>query len=122
MSNPTQPQKRSKDLVVVVAVVVAVGLVSAIFWTAKRAEGARRQDSSAISNLRQLQAGADQYFLVNGVSSVASTTIVSTAPGAMIPSWLWQTVAQETYTPVIVQGAGITASGIAGARTVTYGP
>jgi hypothetical protein len=40
----------------------------------------------------------------------------------MIPSWLWQTVAQETYTPVIVQGAGITASGIAGARTVTYGP
>jgi hypothetical protein len=37
MGNPTQPQKRSKDLVVVVAVIVVVGLVAAIGWTKYRA-------------------------------------------------------------------------------------
>ncbi len=32
-----------------------------------------------------------------------------------------QTVANETYPVVLVQGQPITASGIAGARTVTFG-
>jgi hypothetical protein len=34
---------------------------------------------------------------------------------------IFPTVAQETYTPVIVSGLAITATGISGARTVTFG-
>jgi type IV pilus assembly protein PilA len=120
MSDPTQPQKRSKDLVVVAAVIVAVGLVAAITWSRHQARLERGQTDAVFGNLCNLQAGADQYFLANGVSSVASATLVGTNSTQYVRSWA--TVAQETYTPVIVQGQGISAMGVAGARTVTFGP
>jgi type IV pilus assembly protein PilA len=124
MSNPAQPKQPSNDLIILVGsgIVVVAGLVVAILWSQHPDVDPRRQDKAVISNLRELQAGADQYFLENGVSSVASSTIVSTVPGAMIPSTVWSTVAQETYTAAIVQGQGISAAGVAGARTVTFGP
>jgi type IV pilus assembly protein PilA len=103
------------------AVIVTVGLVVALGWRWNTRVQARMQDSAAISNLRQLQAGADQYFYEHpGVTSVASAVIVGTNSTQYVRSWA--TIAQETYSPAIVQGHGIAAIGIAGARTVTYGP
>ena len=128
MSDPSQPKQPSNwgpnDWVVVAMAIGALGL---FFWGLSGVEfrdvRASSQNKAVLSNLRQLQAGADQYFAEHhGVSSVASATIVGTAPSAMIPSTIWRTVAQETYTPVIVQGQGISAAGVAGARTVTFGP
>jgi len=118
MSDPTQPQKRSTDLVVVVLVVV--GLVAAIGWSWYQARLERGQTDAVFGNLRNLQAGADQYFQENGVSSVAFTTLVGTNPTQYLRSWY--IVAQETYPAVIVQGQSISAMGVAGARTVTFGP
>jgi len=45
MSNPTQPKKRSKDLVVVVWVIVAT-LVTAAWWVVHRAEVRRAEDKA----------------------------------------------------------------------------
>ncbi len=135
MSKPDQPRAASRGWVIVAGVVVAVGLVAAIGWTWFRDIGgpeywagreaadhklANSQDKAVIGNLRQIGAGADQYFLENGVSSVASATIVGTNRSQYVMSF--QTVAQETYTPVIVQGRAISANGVAGARTITFGP
>jgi type II secretory pathway pseudopilin PulG len=121
MGNPTQPQKRSKDLVVVVAVIVVVGLVAAIGWTKYRANIAWHQDDSVLSNLTFIRVAADAYFRDHpGFSSVTYADLVGTNPTQYLHNF--GTVAQETYNPVIVQGAGFTAMGVAGARTITFGP
>ncbi len=54
-------------------------------------------------------------------TSVTTATLVG-SNSTQIANGSFVTVAQETYTPVIVQGQGISAMGVAGARTVTYGP
>jgi type II secretory pathway pseudopilin PulG len=121
MSAPNQPQRPSNDLVMVAAVVVVVGLVAVLIAKGFLADQDRATDKAVIGNLRMIQAGADQYFMEHlGVSSVASTTIVGTNSTQYVRNWA--TVAQETYTPIIVQGHGISAWGVAGARTVTFGP
>jgi len=101
-----------------------VGLCLIVFWPAISAfqnVRASQQDKTVINNLRQIQTGAAHYFAEHpGVSSVASTTIVGTNSSQYVKGLV--TVAQETYTATIVQGAGISASGVGGARTVTYGP
>lgn len=51
---------------------------------------------------------------------MASSTLVGTNSSQYVKSFA--TVAQETYTATVVQGAGISAFGVAGARTVTFGP
>ncbi len=81
----------------------------------------RSQDKAVTNNLRAIKAAADQYFLEHpGVSSVALTALVG--PDSTPPLNSFQTVAHETYSPVIVKGQAVSASGIAGARTITYGP
>jgi type IV pilus assembly protein PilA len=121
MSEPAKTQKPSKGKVVVAAVILAVGLIAAVGWSMYRAVSDGSQDKSIIGNLRQIRAGADYYFVQHpGVTSVASTTIVGTNPSDYVKSFT--TVAQESYTPIIVPEQAVTASGVAGARTVTYGP
>ncbi len=122
MREPIRPKRRTHDPLVVVAVLVAVGLAAAMGWAGWRAFGhsAASQDNAILGNLRNLQAAADQYFLANGVSSVASVTIVGTNSSQYFPTLY--IVAQETYPARIVQGQGISAAGVAGARTVTFGP
>jgi hypothetical protein len=112
----------------VAAVVVAVvGLVAVLgvkqYYVVREQYGKdpARQDKVVTNNLRQIQAGADQYFVEHpGVSSVESVTIVGTNSTQYVKNFV--TVAQETYTAIIVRGQGISAMGVAGARTVTYGP
>jgi len=124
MSNPNQSRPMSYDPFWVIAVVVVVGLVVVVADTFLHPFGRispRTQDRAVTNNLRVLKASADQYFTEHpGVSSVASATLVGTNSTQYIHSWY--IVAKETYTPVVVQGAGISAMGVAGARTISYGP
>jgi type IV pilus assembly protein PilA len=107
-------------LVEIMIVVVIIGLLAAMAIPAFQKVRASSQDKAVVNNLRQMQAGADQYFLENGVSSVASATIVGTNSSQYVKNFV--TVANETYLTEIDQGVALTAAGVAGQRTVTFGP
>jgi type IV pilus assembly protein PilA len=104
-------------LVEIMIVVVIIGLLAAMAIPAFQKVRASSQDKAVSNNLRQLSAAADQYFLENGVSSVASSLLVGTNSSQYIKQV--QTVAGETYTN-LSQGSAVTATGVAGARTITY--
>ena len=105
-------------LVEIMIVVVIIGLLAAMAIPAFQKVRQSSQDKAVLNNARQLSAASDQYFLENGVSSVASADLV----GATNYVKAVNTVASETYPTGSTQGITITISGIAGARTVTYAP
>ena len=105
-------------LVEIMIVVVIIGLLAAMAIPAFQKVRQSSQDKAVLNNARQLSAAADQYFLENGVSTVASTVLV----GATNYVKAVNTVAGETYPTGFTQGITITISGVAGARTVTYAP
>ena len=105
-------------LVEIMIVVVIIGLLAAMAIPAFQKVRQSSQDKAVLNNARQLSAAADQYFLENGVSSVASTSLI----GATNYVKAVNTVAQESYPVGFTQGVTITISGVAGARTVTYAP
>ncbi len=105
-------------LVEIMIVVVIIGLLAAMAIPAFQKVRQASQDKTVLNNARQLSAAADQYFLQNGVSTVASTDLV----GATNYVKVVNTVASETYPDNYTQGITITISGVAGVRTVTYSP
>ncbi|SDS66846.1 prepilin-type N-terminal cleavage/methylation domain-containing protein [Opitutus sp. GAS368] len=105
-------------LVEIMIVVVIIGLLAAMAIPAFQKVRQSSQDKTVLNNARQLSAAADQYFLENGVSTVASTSLI----GATNYVKAINTVAQESYPAGFTQGVTITISGVAGARTVTYAP
>src|SRR5476649_1174982 len=106
-------------LVEIMIVVVIIGLLAAMAIPAFQKVRSSSQDKAVTNNLRQLGTGADQYYLERGVSSVATTDLMGTNSSQYVK--VFTTVANETYPATLFQGAAITASGVAGARTVTYG-
>jgi type IV pilus assembly protein PilA len=105
-------------LVEIMIVVVIIGLLAAMAIPAFQKVRQSSQDKAVLNNARQLSAAADQYYLENGVSSVASVNLV----GATSYVKVVNTVASETYPANFTQGVTITIAGIAGVRTVTYSP
>jgi type IV pilus assembly protein PilA len=105
-------------LVEIMIVVVIIGLLAAMAIPAFQKVRQSSQDKAVLNNARQLSAASDQYFLENGVSTVASANLV----GATNYVKAVNTVASETYPSDYTQGITITIAGIAGARTVTYAP
>ena len=105
-------------LVEIMIVVVIIGLLAAMAIPAFQKVRQSSQDKAVLNNARQLSAAADQYFLENGVSNVASGMLV----GATNYVKAVNTVAGETYPSDFTQGITITIAGVAGARTVTYSP
>ena len=105
-------------LVEIMIVVVIIGLLAAMAIPAFQKVRQSSQDKAVLNNARQLSAAADQYFLENGVSTVASTNLV----GATNYVKAINTVANETYPTNYTQGITVTIGGVAGARTVTYAP
>lgn len=105
-------------LVEIMIVVVIIGLLAAMAIPAFQKVRQSSQDKAVLNNARQLSAAADQYFLENGVSTVASTNLV----GASNYVKAVNTVASETYPTNFTQGVTITITGIAGVRTLTYAP
>ena len=115
MNNVTRSSK-GFTLVEIMIVVVIIGLLAAMAIPAFQKVRASSQDKTVLNNVRQLGAAADQYFLENGVSTAALTSLVGSS--AYVKAL--NTVANETYPDTFTQGTAITVSGIAGARTVTY--
>jgi type IV pilus assembly protein PilA len=105
-------------LVEIMIVVVIIGLLAAMAIPAFQKVRASSQDKAVLNNLRQLSSAADQYFLEKGATSVSSSELVGTNSSQYIKQI--QTVANEGYTSTISQGLGVTASGVAGARTITF--
>ena len=105
-------------LVEIMIVVVIIGLLAAMAIPAFQKVRQSSQDKTVLNNARQLSAAADQFYLENGVSTAASTSLV----GATNYVKAVNTVARETYPTNYTQGITITISGLAGARTITYAP
>jgi type IV pilus assembly protein PilA len=105
-------------LVEIMIVVVIIGLLAAMAIPAFQKVRASSQDKAVLNNLRQLGAAADQYFLENGASVVATVTLVGTNSSNYIKQI--QTVAREAYDTSITQGLGVSASGVNSARTISY--
>ena len=78
----------------------------------------RNQDKIVLSNITRLAAAADQYYMEHRVTSVAFSQLVG--PTNYLKEL--RIVNQETYPTRFTLGATITASGIAGTRTITYAP
>jgi type IV pilus assembly protein PilA len=109
---------RGFTLVEIMIVVVIIGLLAAMAIPAFQKVRSSSQDKTVLNNARQLSAAADQYFLENGVSTVAQSNLVG--PTAYVKAI--NTVAGETYPADYTQGVTLTITGVAGARTVTYAP
>lgn len=105
-------------LVEIMIVVVIIGLLAAMAIPAFQKVRQSSQDKAVLNNARQLSAAADQYFLENGVSSVASSNLVGSDKYVKAVN----TVAGEGYPANYTQGVTITITSIAGVRTVTYAP
>src|SRR5688572_16103997 len=87
-------------LVEIMIVVVIIGLLAAMAIPAFQKVRQSSQDKAVLNNARQLSAAADQYFLENGVSTVALTNLV----GATNYVKAVNTVASETYPDAYTQG------------------
>lgn len=114
-------QNRSQQgftLVEIMIVVVIIGLLAAMAIPAFQKVRSSSQDKAVLNNARQLSAAADQYFLENGVSTVASSNLVGSDKYVKAVN----TVANESYPANFSQGVTITISSVAGVRTVTYSP
>jgi type IV pilus assembly protein PilA len=105
-------------LIEIMIVVVMIGLLAAIAIPAFQRVRSNSQDKAVTGNLRQLSAAADQYYTEHGASSVASSVLVGSSSTQYIKVIV--TVAQEAYSPLLTLGQPVTASGLAGSRTVSY--
>lgn len=105
-------------LVEIMIVVVIIGMLAALAIPAFNKVRTASQDKAVLNNARLLSAGADQYYLEYGGSTVASADLV----GATNYVKQVNTVANESYPAYFTQGITITVTGVAGLRTVTYQP
>ena len=99
--------KKGFTLVEIMIVVVIIGLLAAMAIPAFKKVRDNSQTKAITNNLRQLASAADQYFLENGTTSVASSALVGTSN--YIKSV--DQVAGETYVTPITQGTAIQATG-----------
>ena len=99
-------------------VVVMVGLLAVMARNAFQKYRMDNQDNRIRANAKLLAAAADEYYLENGVSTVALSALVG--PTKKIKAL--NPVAGETYPESFTQGSPITITGVAGSRTVTYSP
>jgi type IV pilus assembly protein PilA len=105
-------------LVEIMIVVVIIGLLAAMAIPAFQKVRTNSQDKAVLNNARQLSAGADQYYLENGVSTVILSALLG--PTSYVKAL--NSVANESYPAGFSQGTTITISGVAGVRTITYAP
>jgi len=111
-------KNRGFTLVEIMIVVVIIGLLASMAIPAFQKVRTNSQDKAVLNNARQLSAASDQYYLENGVSSVAITALIG--PTTYIKAL--NSVANETYPTGFTQGITITVSSVAGLRTITYSP
>ncbi|MEY4488846.1 MAG: hypothetical protein RIQ79_1354 [Verrucomicrobiota bacterium] len=99
-------------------VVVMIGLLAAMALPSYQRVRANSQDKAISNNLRQLAGAAEQYYLENGVSTAASAALIGSDSTQYIK--VINTVARESYNTNLTLGQPLTASGVAGVRTISY--
>ena len=114
----TKSSNKGFTLVEIMIVVVIIGLLAAMAIPAFQKVRTNSQDKAVLNNARQLSAGADQYYLENGVSSVNLTDLIG--PTSYVKAL--NSVANENYPSGFTQGVTISITNIAGVRTITYAP
>ena len=105
-------------LVEIMIVVVIIGLLASMAIPAFQKVRSNSQDKAVLNNARQLSAASDQYYLENGVSTVALSDLLG--PTSYIKSL--NSVAKEAYPAGFSKGTTITIGSLAGVRTITYSP
>ncbi|MCX6943794.1 MAG: type II secretion system protein [Verrucomicrobiota bacterium] len=105
-------------IVEIMIVCVIIGLLSSLALPAFQRIRQTSQDRAVFNNARQLSSAADQYYLESGDTTVAIGSLV----GSLSYVKTLNLVANENYPDNYTQGEAITVSGIAGTRTITYGP
>ena len=118
MKNTPYRSSKGFTLVEIMIVVVIIGLLAAMAIPAFQKVRTSSQDKAVLNNARQLSAGADQYYLENGVSTVTLTDLLG--PTSYVKAL--NTVANETYPTYFTQGVTVTIASVAGTRTITYSP
>ena len=113
-----QHSSKGFTLVEIMIVVVIIGLLAAMAIPAFQKVRTNSQDKAVLNNARQLSAGADQYYLENGVSTVVISDLLG--PTSYVKAL--NTVAKETYPTTFTQGVTVTIASVAGTRTITYAP
>lgn len=117
MSPVPVPAPRAFTLVEIMVVVVIISLLAALAIPGFQRVHLASQDKAVLSNARLLAGAADQYMMQQGVTAVNLTALVGPANFIKVLN----SVAGESYPTAYTQGVTITISGIAGARTITYG-
>ncbi len=115
---PARTSSQGFTIVEIMIVVTIIGLLAAMALPAFDRIRRSAQDRAVLNNARQLSSAADQYYLETGMSSVTLGDLVGSANFVKTLNL----VANETYPDGFTQGVTITVVGIAGARTITYGP
>jgi len=115
-----QPTRRPDafTLVEIMVVIVVIGLLAALALPQFQKVRTSAQDRAVTNNLRALAGAADQYYLENGVTTVALTNLVGSTNYVKNLS----TVASEVYPTDFTQGVTLTVTNVAGARVLTFSP
>src|SRR5271154_3556057 len=118
MNTSSKTSTKGFTLVEIMIVVVITGLRAAMALPAFQKVRTNSQDKAVLNNARQLSAGAEQYYLENGVSSVLISSLLG--PTSYVKAL--NSVANESYPAGFSQGTTITIGSVAGVRTITYAP
>jgi type IV pilus assembly protein PilA len=104
-------------LVEIMIVVVIIGLLAVLAIPGFQKVRLASQDKAVLNNARLLAGAADQYMMEQGVTAVNAAQLIGSSNFIKALN----NVAGETYPTDYTQGMTITITGIAGARTITYG-
>ena len=116
--NRIHSARKGFTLVEIMIVVVIIGLLAAMAIPAFQKVRTASQDKAVLNNMRQLASAADQYYLENGVTTVAQTNLIGS--NSYIKNL--STVAFEVYPVNFTQGTTITVTNVANSRVLTYAP
>jgi type IV pilus assembly protein PilA len=116
MSSSSKSDPHGFTLVEIMIVVVIIGLLATMAIPGFTLMRNASQDKAVLNNARQLAAGADQYMLETGFSTVTKGNLVGPTNYVKVLN----SVANESYPDAYTQATTITILGIGGLRTITY--